>query len=933
MPLSTAAAALSPLYRIDMFLGNPSLFFLRTLGGVAGCGLMVLVGPSLRAAPVVEPQPLAVLTETDHQLLEEIERMSFRFFVEQANPHTGLVRDRARADGSASEGKASIGASGFSFNAWVIATERGWVERPAALERIRHKLRFLVNEAPRRHGFFYHFMEMDTGARAWKCEVSSIDTALLLAGAIVAREYFGDPEITSLVNHLLADVDWSWFRNGGQLVSLSWHDETGFSRYRWNRFSEHLLMSFLALGASPQPVDAEYWRSWDRRPVGRFGDRVFLQEPPLFVHQFPQAFIDLRDRRDAYVDYFRNSQLATLAQRQMCIELHEEFPSWGENLWGVTASDSATGYKAWGGPSRTLRYNALDGTIVPCATAGSLPFAPRETLQVLHYLRLAYGDRLWKRYGFVDAFNPETGWVNPDVIGIDQGISLVQAENLRTGLIQRLFMQSPEAQLSLTKAGLLSKSRDLTLPQEKQVRDQAVAAWQSLQSAPADAGLQLTALLAAHQLGLFNSAELLTRVRPLLATVPSWADAAAVAHYAAALITVRQALPELYADATRQLGKITWPILPASPVLLGSASRLELFLQVALKGQSAGVWTAMSRASQAEGAVQVLSPAQPAALLLPGLWLDESTIITGAAAGNLAYAQLTVAGSARPTDAMTLALQLDHFPKEVLVKMGGAGIAGALLSGAPEAQAALLITSANLLVGDCIRHWFQQDPLVRTGRGAIAEFGAAAFGPNSSIYAKNELALSRVTHPLRSATAVAATLPREQWNWHLMTAPEFRESDADVMPGDAPLEMRFAFTWDSAALYFHAEVTDSPAGYTFPPGRNRMIELFIDPRNDGLIWTSPLDRMFTYKLADQPRELFNHAQTQAGVIETEHGYNVEASIPWSALSLTAKSGLELSVSPAVLSEGSKEWEAMVRLNWSAHKEPDGQTKLGVLRLE
>ena len=142
-------------------------------------------------------------------------------------------------------------------------------------------------------------MEMDTGARAWTCELSSIDSSLLYAGAIVAREYFADPEITALVNRLLGDVDWNWFRNGGQLISLGWHDETGFSRYRWNKYSEHVLMSFLALGLSPRPLEADYWRSWERTPIGRYQDFVYLQESPLFVHQFPQAFLDLRNRRDA----------------------------------------------------------------------------------------------------------------------------------------------------------------------------------------------------------------------------------------------------------------------------------------------------------------------------------------------------------------------------------------------------------------------------------------------------------------------------------------------------------------------------------------------------------------------------------------------------------------------------------------------------------
>lgn len=295
----------------------------------------------LAGAVAGEGNAFVSLTAADQRLLEDLESTAFLFFKEQSHPATGLVRDRARADGSPNEGKASIAASAFSFGAWIIATERGWVTRDEALSRIRLKLRFLAEKAPRRHGFFYHFMEMDTGARAWTCELSSIDSALLYAGMLLAREYFADDEVATLVSKLLGDIDWEWFRNDGQLVSLSWHDETGFSRHRWNNYSEHILMSFLALGISAHPLGADYWQLWRRAPLGRYGDYTYLQVPPLFVNQFPQAFLDLRDRRDAYADYFHNATLATLAQRQFSLDLRSEFPLWSENLWGLTSSDSA----------------------------------------------------------------------------------------------------------------------------------------------------------------------------------------------------------------------------------------------------------------------------------------------------------------------------------------------------------------------------------------------------------------------------------------------------------------------------------------------------------------------------------------------------------------------------------------------------------------
>lgn len=867
------------------------------------------------------------MEERDHVLLEDLQRTAFLFFAEQAHPRTSLVRDRARADGSPSEGKASIAASGFAFSAWVIAAERGWVERGEALERVRHKLRFLAEETPRQHGFFYHFMEMESGARAWNCEVSSIDSALLFSGAIVAREYFRDPEVTRLVNQLLAEVEWEWFRNGGKLVSLGWFDETGFSRYRWDHFSEHILMSFLALCISERPVEADYWLAWTRERLGRYGDYVYLQEPPLFVHQFPQGYLDLRDRRDAFADYFHNSRLATLAQRQFSLELREEFPLWSENLWGITASDSATGYKAWGGPPRTLQFNALDGTVVPCAPAGSLIFAPRETLDVLHHMREAYGDRVWKRYGFVDAFNPHNGWVNEDVLGIDLGISLVQAENLRTGLIQRLFMQAPEIQTGLRKAGLFSTRRALTPAEEAAVLNQARAAWETLGQTPASAGLQITATLAAGQLGLIDEAAVSARLAAVLPTVQQTPEAERPA-VLAALLTARQALPKLAAAIAEHQRELEWT--PVAPGELGSQTRLGLFLDIARGSQLAAEWGRQTRATRNVGAVHVLAPATAEHAVLPGLWLDEREIITGASAGQLAHARLSEETAGLP-DAWTLALLLDQFPGETVTRY--ATEFGAPLSGSADGQAAFVITAANLLRQDVVRRWFQQDASVVAARAAVTEFAEAAFGPNTSVYAQRELAGPRVIPPQRSARVVPVGTAREQWDWQLVAGMEFKDSIADVRPTDPPLSMRFAFTWDEAALYFHAEVVDSPPGYVIPVERNRIVELFVDPDADGHVWTGARDFQFSFRASGEAREHFAAAATRARVKLGADGYQVEATIPWSALGLTPAAGLEFDATPAVIAEGTREWEAVLKLNWSYFRETESRARLGRLRLE
>ncbi len=903
-----------------MFPGKLPQFFALALFGATCCAPFVLGAPALNAAAIPPGQSVAI-SRTDDRLLDEIERAGFQFFLEQTNPRTGLVRDRARADGSASQGKASIAASGFALTSWVIATERGWVPRAEAVTRLRSMLHFLAAKVARPHGFFYHFMEMDTGARAWQCELSSIDSSLFYAGAIVAREYFSDPEITALVNQLLGDVDWNWFRNGGQLIALSWHDETGFSRYRWNVYSEHLLMSFLALGVSNHPLEAGYWQSWQRRPVGRYDAYVYLQEPPLFVNQFPLAFVDLRGRRDAFADYFHNTRLATLAQRQFSLSLRSEFPAWSGSLWGLTASDSATGYKAWGGPPRTTRFNSLDGTLVPCAAAGSLPFATKETLAVLRQMRLTYGDRIWKRYGFVDAFNPNTGWVDDDVIGIDVGISVVQAENLRTGLINRLFMQAPEAKLALHKAGFLTYARDLDLEQQAGLLAQARDAWHTLQSLPAEPGLQLTALIAAQQLGLVNGDDLVTTARTMLKTLSVAPDA----QYAAALVTLRQAVPALEAEATRLLGAIDWRAQPATAAELGAASRLDVFLQIASGAIPATDWFKLSRATQPVGPVHVLAPADIAGALLPGLWLDERSILSGASASQLAYASLT-AKDIVPAGPLLPILQLDQFPREEMAMTFTP-------PATPEAAAAFVITVANLLVHDCVRQAFQADPLVQAGRAAIAEFGEAAFGPNTSVFARRELAGTKPLAPTRQALVVSNALPSKQWDWQTVAGLEFKDSDADIRPGDAPLEFRFALTWDNSALHFHARVTDSPAGYALPAERSRDVELFINPADDGFSWTSSKDFQFTYRFGFGKPDARKQAGNEALLTPTPDGYTVEATIPWSSIGLTPKSGLEFGLTAAAVSASTHEWEQIIKLNWSWAPVRAGVYRLGTVRLQ
>ncbi|MGO9405409.1 MAG: glucoamylase family protein [Terriglobales bacterium] len=389
---------------------------------------------------------------TDDQFLEEIERAAYDFFWNEASSTTGQVKDRALLNGDDRRRVASIAATGFGLTGLCIAETRGYGKAEAIRGRVRQTLRFLKAKFPHEHGFFYHFIDMETGERAWKCEVSSIDTSLLLCGVLTARQHFNDAEIQDLATALYERVDWPWMLSGGDTFSMGWEPGEGFSRSRWNQYCELMMIYLLALGSPTHPVSSATWKAW-KRPTMKFQDLEYISgDDPLFTHQYSQAWFDFRHKRDAFADYFTNSVTATEAHKRFCISLHNEFPDYSAHLWGISASDSASGYQAWGGPPRV---GQLDGSIVPCAAGGSLPFLKDDCMQVLRTIRECY-PKAWGRYGFVDAFNPLTGWYDPDVIGIDQGITMLMAENARSGFVWDTFMKNEDAQRGMERAGFRS---------------------------------------------------------------------------------------------------------------------------------------------------------------------------------------------------------------------------------------------------------------------------------------------------------------------------------------------------------------------------------------------------------------------------------------------------------------------------------------------
>ncbi len=637
----------------------------------------------------------AALTTSDQRFLDELSRRSFRFFWEQADPATGMIADRAAAAGTNRFPVASIASVGFGLTGICIADERGWVPHRQAYERTLTTLRFLWEKLPHEHGFFYHFVDLKNGARQWNCELSSIDTALLLAGVLSARQYYRGTEIENLATKIYERVDWPWMLAGGQTLSMGWTPEGGFLGMRWDGYSEHMILYLLGLGSPTHPLPAETWRMWKREPVITYGGRTYLQCQPLFTHQYSHAWVDFRDQRDAFADYWRNSVLATLAHRQFCYDI-----GYATNLWGITSSDGPDGYKAWGGPPATVQP-PIDGTVVPCAAAGSLPFAPAECLAALRAMR----PHAWTHYGFADAFNPRTGWTAPDVIGIDVGITLLMVENFRSGFVWRYFMRNPEIRRAVQRAGFRS-----TAPTGEQhyLHQLARDTWRCLDrmvepatglpydnwhrgehTSVSNIGLYLTDVVAAHEMrfisrraaeqklgraldslkklktthGFQQCWNSVTTLAP--ATHDSWISLLDSGNLAAGIITVGEAFPRFRADSDRLIAAMDWGAFydPSCRQLLGgyshetgkfnpnwhlpflgADSRLASLLAIASGKVPPESWGALDRATEERHGARFLIPGwQGGGLFMQyinGLWLDERHTLMGQSAQNFAHAQM-----------------------------------------------------------------------------------------------------------------------------------------------------------------------------------------------------------------------------------------------------------------------------------------------------
>jgi hypothetical protein len=416
----------------------------------------VLPSPFTEAQQPVAAQPAytRLLSDEDIIFLEEMEHAACLFFSEQVDPASGQVLDRANSKNTTGQLDphfvSSIAATGFGLSALCISDRRGYFPTDRLKKQVIATLQFHLNKMPNEHGFFYHFNDVKTGKPLINSEISSIDTAILLCGVLTARAYFNDPKITDLATQLYNRVDWPWMLNGGKTFAMGWRPETGFISTRWDHYSELMMLYLLAIGSPTHPVSPDTWSAFTRPPM-TFGPYTYISgRDPLFIHQYSHAWFDFARQRDAFADYFANSITATLAHKSFCLGLKRGYT---DDYWGVSASDWEHGYTAWGGPPL---MGPVDGSVVPCATAGSLPFLPRDCVRVLRALRENFGKDAWGRYGFCDAFHPDLHWYDTDVLGIDLGIGLLMAENLRTALIWETFMQNPEPVAAMKACGFHS---------------------------------------------------------------------------------------------------------------------------------------------------------------------------------------------------------------------------------------------------------------------------------------------------------------------------------------------------------------------------------------------------------------------------------------------------------------------------------------------
>ncbi|MEP6938490.1 MAG: glucoamylase family protein [Rudaea sp.] len=471
------------------------------------CLLVLLAGapsPALAKGPVGSYDALA---KEQKATLDELEQRTFEYFYDSANASNGQMPDHW-PQRSGNDYFSSITAIGFGLTAYGIGVERGWMKRKDAVQRTLAALRFF-HDAPQgdeadasgNHGFFYHFLDMETGRRfgssPW-VELSSVDTAWLMYGVLFTQSYYDrntneEKEIRQLADDIFRRVDWRWFGDGNPLIEGGWTPENSFDYNYYRGYNEAFGMYILALGSPTHALGNETWKRWTQtydKTWGEFQGQTHLSGSPLFWHQFAHSWVDFRGIQDAYmrgrgIDYFTNSQRATLSQREYAIHNPLQWKDYGADIWGLTASNGPRGHTPKGEPDRYakdskpffgyiergagLSRSFDDGTIAPTAATASIAFVPEIVIPAIEEMKKRYGDALYARYGFFDAFNPSftytdrplrtgkvlpgLGWFDDEYLGLDQGPIILMLENYHSEFVWKVMRKNPYIREGLKRAG------------------------------------------------------------------------------------------------------------------------------------------------------------------------------------------------------------------------------------------------------------------------------------------------------------------------------------------------------------------------------------------------------------------------------------------------------------------------------------------------
>jgi hypothetical protein len=417
---------------------------------------------------------------TDEALLDRLQFAAFDYFLKTVHPLNGLVTDTSRDNSPV-----SIAVVGFALSSYPVAVERGWIERADAVQRSLAALRFFRHSdqsgsptATGFKGFYYHFLDIHTGVRVWRSELSMIDTALLIAGALTAGMYFtgqtsDESELRELVDALYRRIDWRWAQDDGDTIRQGWKPESGFLHYGWEGYSEAILLYVLAMGSPTHPIKGDCYKAWTATyQWENLYDHDYLYAGPLFVHHFSHAWIDFHGIRDSFMrekssDYFENSRRAACIHREYARRNPHEFVGYDENCWGLSACDGPSDEqpdlsnetrRLFGYAARGVPYGPDDGTVSPSSVLASLPFAPEIVLDTVRSMIARYPEILHDGR-LASSFNPtladanNRAWVSPGHFGLDQGIVLMMIENHRTQRIWQLVRECRYIRNGLHSAG------------------------------------------------------------------------------------------------------------------------------------------------------------------------------------------------------------------------------------------------------------------------------------------------------------------------------------------------------------------------------------------------------------------------------------------------------------------------------------------------